>query len=373
MFAMKNLLRVLIGPLASGRLIDLIFARHHAPYLTRHRLGVIETRVRFIAAAFSVLTLVWIGLDVVTLSPNHWPILATCRVLAALVCIRLIIAPGGERSRARALTMLGIVLATPLAIYGVSQLLLTGYPLSGLAAVNGNLHRALPWIVVAGVSVFPLVASEGLFFAALIAAALAGIHLLVIGVNAVEGFSILWIFMLATGVYLFACTIQLHYMMALLHRANHDPLTGALTRQSGMEVLDLHFRLAWDRDAPISVLFVDIDDFQSINANFGHNAGDQALKNLAAKLQVLLRLADVVIRWGSEEFVLILPHTPLSGARLVVERIVNDTLGTLPDGAPLRASIGLAERQADEAADWPQLIHLAGQRARAARTSRQGG
>lgn len=369
MLAMRNTIRLLSARLASGRFVDLLSSRYHAPYLTRHRLSVIETRVKFIAAAFSVLMLIWIVLDAATLRANHWPVLATFRLLAAIVCIRLILVPDGGQSRARALTMLGIVLAMPLTIYGVSQFLLTGIPLAGLAAVNGNLYRALPWIVLAGVSVFPLVASEGLFFAVVIASAIAGIQLLIVGVNAVEGLSALWVFMLATGVYLFACTIQLSYMMALLHRANHDPLTGALTRHSGIEVLDLHFRLAWDRDAPISVLFVDVDDFKSINDNFGHDAGEQALKDIAAKLHALLRLADVVIRWGSEEFVLILPHTPINGARLVVGRLAGDPLGRRPDGAPVTASIGLAERQTDDATDWPLLIYLAEKRARAAKTS----
>ncbi len=365
MLAIKDMVRVLSAWLADGRLVDLVLARYHAPYLTRHRLGVIETRVRFIAAAFAVLTLIWIALDAATLRADHWPVLATCRVLAAIVCIRLIVAPAAGASRALALTMLGIVVAMPLTLYGVSQWLLTGIPLDGLAAVNGNLYRALPWIALAGVSVFPLVASEGLLFAVVIASAVAGIQFLVVGVNAVEGLSTLWVFMLATAVYLFACTIQLSYMTALLHRANHDPLTGALTRQSGVEVLDLHFRLAWDRDAPISVLFLDVDDFKSINDNFGQDAGDQALKGIAAKLHALLRQADVVIRWGGEEFVLILPHTPMNGARLVVARLVGDSLGTRPDGAPLTASIGLAERQTDEATDWPLLIHLARKRTRA--------
>lgn len=373
MLAANGLIPGLSAWLAARRLIDLVSARHHAAYLTRHRLGVIETRVKFIAAAFFVLMLAWIALDVATLRADHWPVLATCRILAAVVFIRLIIEVGEEQSRAHALTMLFIVMAMPLTIYGVSQFLLIGTPLQGMAAINGNLYRALPWIVLAGVGVFPLVASEGVLFAVVMASAIAGIQFVVVGVSAVEGLSTLWVFMLATGVYLFACTIQLSYMIALLHRANHDPLTGALTRQSGVEVLDLHFRIAWDRDAPISVLFVDVDNFKSLSDDFGHDAGDQALKSVAAKLHALVRLADVVIRWGDDAFVLILPHTPLNGARLVVGRLDGVSLATRPDGAPVTASIGLAERQSDAATDWPLLVHLAAKRAHGARTSGQAG
>lgn len=369
MLTLKNTVRLLLAWLASGHFVDLLSTRHHTPYLTRHRLTAIVTRIRLAAVAFSVFTLLWIALDAATLSSDQWRLLAACRVLAAVVFILLAVAPERESSRARVLTMLGIILAMPLAIYGVSQFLLAGVPLQGLVAFNSNLYRALPLIVLAGLSIFPLVASEGLFFALVIACAVAAIQLVLVGVNAVELFSTLWVLMLAMGVYLLACAIQLNYMMALLRRASHDPLTGALTRRSGVEVLDLYFRLACDQDVPLSVLFVDADNFKAINDNFGHDAGDQALKNIAAKLQGLMRLADVVIRWGGEEFVVILTNTPMSGAHLVIDRIIDDWLGTRPDGVPVTASMGLAERQTDGVKDWAQLITLADKRMYVAKTS----
>lgn len=154
-----------------------------------------------------------------------------------------------------------------------------------------------------------------------------------------------------------------------LNRASHDPLTNALTRRSGVDVLDLHFRLACDQDAPLSVLFIDADNFKSINDNFGHEAGDQALKGIAAKLHELSRQADVVIRWGGEEFVMILTNTPITGASVVVGRILHDGLGMRPDGMPLTVSMGLAERQNDGIADWSQLIAFADERMYVAKAS----
>jgi len=158
-------------------------------------------------------------------------------------------------------------------------------------------------------------------------------------------------------------------MMALLRQASHDPLTGALTRRSGVEVLDLYFRLACDQDAPLSVLFVDADNFKTINDSFGHDAGDQALKDIAARLHTLVRQADMVIRWGGEEFVVILTNTPTMGAGIVVDRISDGWLGRHPDGNPLTASMGLAERKTDGVTDWPQLIALADERMYVAKKS----
>lgn len=369
MLAIKNTVRVLFEWLASVHFVDLVSTRHHTPYLTRHRLAAIVTRIRLVAVAFSIFTLIWIALDAATLSADHWPLLAVCRVVAAVVFVLLAIAPDWEQSRVRVLTMLGIILIIPVMIYGVSQFLLAGIPLQGLLAFNSNLYRALPFIVLAGLSIFPLVASEVLLFAIVIASAVAGIQLVLVGVNAIELLSTLWVFMLAMGVYLLACAIQLNYMMALLSRASHDPLTGALTRRSGVEVLDLHFRLACDQDAPLSMVFLDIDNFKSINDNFGHDVGDQTLKDMAAKLHALMRLADAVIRWGGEEFVVILTNTPMSGARLVIDRIMADWLGTRPDGIPVTVSMGLAERQTDGVTDWSELISLADKRMYVAKTS----
>jgi len=373
MLGIRNTNQALFNWLASGRLVDLVSTRHHAPYLARHRLAVIDTRVRFVAIAFALLAIAWIALDAATLSAEVWKFLAGCRIFIALVFMRLALAPSGEQTRARALAMLGLVLAMPLILYGVSQFLFAGTSFHGLAAVNGNLYRALPLLVLAGLSIFPLVTSEGLFFAVAIAAVAAAIQRALAGVNMVELISTLWVFILVLGVYLLACATQLNYMVTLLHRANHDPLTAALTRRSGVDVLDLHFWLACGQDRPLSVLFVGVEDFKSIDRKFGDGAGKQTLKDIAAKMLALLRLSDVVIRWGDEELVVILTNTPMRGARLVVDRFIDGWHATRPDRASITLSIGLAERQTDGVADWSPLIALSRKRMHAARASGKTG
>jgi diguanylate cyclase (GGDEF)-like protein len=367
--AITNTLRLIIDWLASGRLLDLVSTRHHAPYLARHRLTVIDTRIRFVAAAFSLVVLLWIALDAATLSAEQWKFLGACRIGIALIYLRLALAPDQERSRVRALAILGIFLAMPLMLYGVSQYLFAGMSFHGLAAINGNLYRALPLIVLASLSVFPLVTGEGMFFAALIAIAVVGIQRVVLGVSAVELISTLWVFMLVVGVYLLACATQLNYMVALLHRANHDPLTGALTRRSGVDVLDLHFWLASGQDRPLSVLFVGTNDFKSLDDKLGKGAGDQVLKDIAAKLHALLRLSDAVIRWSDEELVVILTNTPTPGARLVIDRFLDGWHAMRPDSASIAIRIGLAERIAEGVANWPPLIAMARSRMQLSSTS----
>lgn len=365
----ENNVRLLMAWASSGRLMDLVSARHHSAYLTRHRLTTIVTRTRLVAVAFSVFTLLWMGVDIATFPPEVWSVLAGCRILVVIAFVLLAVAPERAPSRVRSLTMLAALLAMPLTIYTVSQFLLTGMPLEGLAAVNGQLYKSLPLIVLAGLSIFPLVTGESALFALVVGCAVAAIQVLLVGVGVVDLFANLWVLMLAQGVYMLACAIQLHFMLALLRRASLDPMTGALTRRSGTELLDLHFGLAVDQEGPLSILFVDADNFKAINDMFGHEAGDGALKGIVSHLQAFLREADVVIRWGGEEFVVILPNTPMKGAALVVDRIVNEWFGVRPEGGPLTASLGLAERQTDGATDWAQLIALADERMYKAKTS----
>lgn len=364
-----NLVRMLAAWIKVGRFFDLLSSRHHTPYLTRHRLAAVVTRSRLAAAAFSALTLIWIALDAITLERSQWMILAVFRLGAVVLFVMLAVVPEKDRSRGAVLAMLGAMLAAPMILYGVFQLVVGDGQLHGLTAINGRLYEALPFIVLAGLSLFPLVASEGLMFALPIAALVAVIQLTRSDVDVVDLFSTLWILMLSLGVYLLACAIQLHYMMALLRRASHDPLTGALTRRSGVEVLDFHFRLACDQDAPLAIVFLDIDNFKSVNDDFGHEAGDQALRDVTAALNKLMRQADIVIRWGGEEFVFVLTNTPVEGVRIVMARILEEWLGKRPDGAPITASIGVAERQMDSASDWAMLINLADERMYKAKTS----
>lgn len=71
----------------------------------------------------------------------------------------------------------------------------------------------------------------------------------------------------------------------------------------------------------MSILLIDIDHFKAINDNFGHQAGDRVLVQFVSAVTTLLRSADAIGRLGGEEFVVVLPETPIEVARVVAERI----------------------------------------------------
>jgi diguanylate cyclase (GGDEF)-like protein/PAS domain S-box-containing protein len=104
--------------------------------------------------------------------------------------------------------------------------------------------------------------------------------------------------------------------------ANHDGLTGLANRYRFDEYLQREWKRMARESQPLSLLLLDVDFFKNYNDTYGHLQGDQCLKKIAQMIQKnVKRPADLVARYGGEEFVVILPNTPLSGARQVAERI----------------------------------------------------
>jgi len=100
-----------------------------------------------------------------------------------------------------------------------------------------------------------------------------------------------------------------------------DPLTGLYNRRAmDQQMTEL---LAGRNSAPLSVLIVDIDHFKRINDTYGHPNGDQVIRQVADTLRRCLRAEDNAFRYGGEEFMVLLPDTPLEGAIHVAESIRN--------------------------------------------------
>ncbi len=104
-------------------------------------------------------------------------------------------------------------------------------------------------------------------------------------------------------------------------KAYTDPLTGLSNRWFFFESATKFYRFEERRDEPVAVLMIDVDDFKKINDTYGHDVGDQVLKNLAAVIKGNVRSSDIAARFGGEEFIIFLPATNEEGAILVAERI----------------------------------------------------
>ena len=105
------------------------------------------------------------------------------------------------------------------------------------------------------------------------------------------------------------------------HLVRHDQLTGLLNRHGLEEMFDKESARARRHDTILCVGLLDIDNFKKLNDSLGHDAGDQALVHLATVCRETLRPQDSIARFGGEEFIIILPETPLDDAVKALTRL----------------------------------------------------
>ncbi|GAC1574921.1 MAG: diguanylate cyclase [Candidatus Dormibacteria bacterium] len=107
----------------------------------------------------------------------------------------------------------------------------------------------------------------------------------------------------------------------LLELSRSDPLTNLGNRRSLSEHLDLLHARSARYGRSYSLAFFDVDYFKAYNDTYGHQAGDDALRAVAAVLDAQGRRTDGIYRYGGEEFVLVMPETDLAGAMVLAERV----------------------------------------------------
>jgi diguanylate cyclase (GGDEF)-like protein/PAS domain S-box-containing protein len=136
---------------------------------------------------------------------------------------------------------------------------------------------------------------------------------------------------------------------ALRDLAAKDSLTDLLNRRSGEQLLIQYDNYRKYHGKPVCLVMLDIDNFKKINDTFGHAVGDDVLKTIGRTLQKEARLSDNVIRWGGEEFLIIVPEATMKETLALTERIrksisdqVNGEVGQVT------ASFGVAEMFKDE-------------------------
>lgn len=135
--------------------------------------------------------------------------------------------------------------------------------------------------------------------------------------------------------------------------SNIDPLTELYNRRYLMEHLDtvLH------NYTETALMMVDIDHFKQINDAYGHLFGDEVLKQVAQLLQAATREQDICVRWGGEEFMVLLPQCTLSAAQQIAERIRHNTSELLlteknsGDSVKVQCSVGVSVQRRNEVAE----------------------
>ena len=145
-----------------------------------------------------------------------------------------------------------------------------------------------------------------------------------------------------------------------------DALTGIANRSSMEMALNNEFERSKRYDAPLSVIFLDIDNFKGVNDTYGHQKGDEVLVAVASLLQKFCRTNDVAARYGGEEFLMLLPHSNAQGAFKIAERVREEVMKMTffwkESPFSVTISCGVAELNKDFMGNAEQLV-AAGDRA----------
>lgn len=163
-------------------------------------------------------------------------------------------------------------------------------------------------------------------------------------------------------IYLFAMSlillllIKMKALIRTLERSNHelsylatiDPMTKLYNRRYFLDISEQIHSLSQRKDHKLSIALLDIDNFKQINDTYGHQTGDSVIITLAEKLQKCTRKSDVLCRFGGEEFIILLPDTPIEDALTLSESIrkeVEHLLIQTEDKTKVRitVSIGVSE------------------------------
>lgn len=146
---------------------------------------------------------------------------------------------------------------------------------------------------------------------------------------------------------------QLSNMNRSLNLATRiDPMTGLANRRAIMEVIEQEFSRASRHQRATSIIMADLDHFKKINDTYGFNTGDDVLVEVSRVLRGCLRNEDVCGRWGGEEFLFLLPETPLDGALAVANKIRESVAMTEfkanKYGIQLTVSLGICEHHSGQ-------------------------
>jgi diguanylate cyclase (GGDEF)-like protein len=300
-----------------ANLQDLVNSQRHSADFNGSRAEFIHSRVRPLAFIFAILTPLWIPIDYWLMPADKAWILAGFRIAAGSLFFALALWTTDRfyllwLARLR----LGLLMLIP-AVFYVCASLFCGDINSG--AMTG--YSFFPYLLVSMQAVFALTLLEGLAYALPVIALEIGLH-----AWQQQGFSsglieAAWLLVLLASIAMWAGMAQLHMLMRLYRQATRDSLTGLFNR--GALTISLQQEANWAQryNRPLTVLLMDLDRFKRINDSYGHLTGDLVLQTFALTLEEQLRKADIIGRYGGEEFIAVLPETGLPQAEEVAERV----------------------------------------------------
>lgn len=300
--------------------LELLGCRDHSPGFDLVRAGYINTRVRFLALLFALLTPLWIPIDYLILPERAFLLMVVTRLIFSGSLFLLWLLSRDILSLAHARYRLVVLMVMPALFHLSTQLIL------GASIYDERLasYTFLPFLIIAIHCVFPLTLKEGSLLALFTIFALSLDELIQAQLFTLVTLNHFWLLAVIMGIAIWAQLSQLHMQIMLFEQAAMDTLTGLQTRRAFMAQAEAELLRAERYNRTLVIAVLDLDHFKSINDTYGHLAGDKVLVAFSKLLKKALRSTDIVGRYGGEEFVIILPETALDEAEKVLQRILKN-------------------------------------------------
>ncbi|NYE60767.1 diguanylate cyclase (GGDEF)-like protein [Duganella sp. 1224] len=292
------------------------FLRHHLA-TTQAQLRVTFLFCALFYLCFALTDLIWVGYE-----------FKTCLLVGARIAVAAtVLACLGLLKRRPASIPVTRVAANIVEVAGAAGFLL----IAALRPSEFSLHAISMSIVI--IVIYIYIPNRLLYAAAIAAAATALFIALAWGLGGVHGMELGTMAALLTLCNLFCYVAARRYemlsreeysaQMVLKNLSVRDPLTGCYNRRHLHEqLLETEISRAQRYRLSLTVIMCDLDHFKAVNDTYGHYGGDAVLQRFAALLQSMTRDSiDSVVRYGGEEFLLILPETDLAGGELLAERL----------------------------------------------------
>ena len=334
----------------------------HSELFEYHRARLIISRVRLIAILFSVASLLWTGLNFAVFPAALATTLAAGLVLAgaifALLAIECRCTPSAGHARL-AISLLFILSAV---VFIFSDQVLRSAHLDAVGHVAAAVYALLPLLLLAGLTLFPLLVPELLLCAIavlliFVAAYLTHADTTIPGFEDFPLFLLLLLIGVVAGI---SSLSQLQLLRAMLRQSLRDPLTRTLNRRSGELVLQLQLEQAKRTRRPLTVAFIDLDHFKQVNDTLGHEAGDMVLRGIADLLRTRLRASDVLIRWAGDEFLVLMPGASSDDASARLQTLTTGPWPPKISGRRITWSCGVAQWPLHSAdSSWQALVAAA--------------
>lgn len=140
------------------------------------------------------------------------------------------------------------------------------------------------------------------------------------------------------------------YQSKLVLMASTDKLSGLLNREAFDPIINNNMEQCKRKKNSLSLILLDIDHFKNVNDTYGHLTGDKIIQHISQICKLHSRESDAVCRWGGEEFIIMLPDTPIGGAKKIARRIQNNLMSSSIE-PKVTISFGITTYQPNELLD----------------------